>query len=298
MKQTILLLLVATTFLAGCAVLMTRYEYGNIKLDVKGQVKKGSKSLAIKPRNHKPQPSVYYSIAPGTKQVLIEAKIVSVNLDDQSFRGIGWLLPNGETLEPTRVEKDTPRSSNGGMSFGIGMGFSSGGRGYDDNNEYDQDNYRSRDRSSSGFGGGVLFPVNGGSGGGSGMFTSIRVYFDMPGTVQIDDSYLQLLIQVGTKLDGKMIVQPIVLPMSLTPKPESGANPPITPQPVTTHVLVKNDETFVIGGLTRTEQEVKSDVPILGNIPLLKSLFKNKAESAEKRNLLIFITPRIVITEE
>ncbi|PLY02890.1 MAG: hypothetical protein C0624_07485 [Desulfuromonas sp.] len=62
-----------------------------------------------------------------------------------------------------------------------------------------------------------------------------------------------------------------------------------------TTVLVKDSETTVIGGVyIETENESDSGVPILMHIPILGNLFKSKSQSGERRELLIFITPRIV----
>ena len=60
-------------------------------------------------------------------------------------------------------------------------------------------------------------------------------------------------------------------------------------------LVVKNEETIVIGGLIQgKEQESISKVPFLGDIPLLGWLFRTKGTSVEKTNLIILLTPRIV----
>lgn len=64
---------------------------------------------------------------------------------------------------------------------------------------------------------------------------------------------------------------------------------------VKTQVLVENGGTVVIGGIfesTETDNETK--VPILGDIPYVGNLFKNKAKIANKQELLVFITPKVV----
>ncbi|MEB3767294.1 type IV pilus secretin PilQ [Acinetobacter sp. MD2] len=62
-----------------------------------------------------------------------------------------------------------------------------------------------------------------------------------------------------------------------------------------TNVLVADGETIVLGGLYEDEvtNSVKK-VPLLGDIPVIGNLFKNSQRSDSKRELLIFITPRIV----
>ncbi len=64
---------------------------------------------------------------------------------------------------------------------------------------------------------------------------------------------------------------------------------------VTTSVSVKNREIVVLGGLVKNQvTDVETKVPILGDIPLLGWLFKNKQKTTIKTNILIFISPRIL----
>ena len=60
-------------------------------------------------------------------------------------------------------------------------------------------------------------------------------------------------------------------------------------------VVVKDDQTIVIGGLIgETDTQVESKVPILGDIPLLGRLFRGQRTSTRRTNLLIFLTPHII----
>jgi len=71
--------------------------------------------------------------------------------------------------------------------------------------------------------------------------------------------------------------------------------PPITMQSAKTMVMVPDGGTTVIGGIYRTEDSVTRErVPFLHQIPILGSLFKNFARTKQSRELLIFITPRII----
>jgi len=64
---------------------------------------------------------------------------------------------------------------------------------------------------------------------------------------------------------------------------------------VKTQVLVDNGGTVVIGGIfTQTEQDTVSKVPLLGDIPVVGLLFKNKVRTSARTELLIFITPKVV----
>lgn len=64
---------------------------------------------------------------------------------------------------------------------------------------------------------------------------------------------------------------------------------------VQTQVLVENGGTVVIGGIyTQDEGETINKVPVLGDVPVLGNLFKNKTRTSAKTELLIFLTPKVV----
>ncbi len=72
-------------------------------------------------------------------------------------------------------------------------------------------------------------------------------------------------------------------------------NPPIKSSIVETNVVVDNGGTVVIGGVfvSSTQNSVEK-VPLLGDIPALGWLFKYKKDVGSRRELLVFITPRVV----
>jgi len=58
---------------------------------------------------------------------------------------------------------------------------------------------------------------------------------------------------------------------------------------------VKDNETIFLGGLKKnTDLTIITKIPILGDIPLLGAAFRYKSKSAEERELVIFITPKIM----
>ena len=72
-------------------------------------------------------------------------------------------------------------------------------------------------------------------------------------------------------------------------------NPPIKSSIVETSVVVENGGTVVIGGVFVTKNsDTVSKIPMLGDIPVLGWLFKTKSEAIDRRELLIFITPRLM----
>ncbi|MFW6140406.1 MAG: type IV pilus secretin PilQ [Acidobacteriota bacterium] len=71
--------------------------------------------------------------------------------------------------------------------------------------------------------------------------------------------------------------------------------PPIIRQSAETTVMVPDGGTAVIGGIYRTEDSITRErIPFLHQIPILGNLFKSFARTKENRELLIFITPRII----
>jgi type IV pilus assembly protein PilQ len=75
----------------------------------------------------------------------------------------------------------------------------------------------------------------------------------------------------------------------------SGGEPSIDVTRIQTQALVGDGQTLVLGGIFQTE-EVRGTkkVPFLGDIPYLGKLFRNDLRNIEKREILIFITPKIL----
>ena len=71
--------------------------------------------------------------------------------------------------------------------------------------------------------------------------------------------------------------------------------PPLTKREVETTVLVMDGETVVLGGIFEsTKTNANSSVPFLGDLPMIGVLFKRTANTDDKKELLIFITPKII----
>ena len=113
-------------------------------------------------------------------------------------------------------------------------------------------------------------------------------------TTEFKDALLSLDVTPSITPDGKVQMQLLITsdsPGQVTPD----GNIAINKNEITTNVLVDNGETVVLGGIF--EQETKNDqtkVPFLGDIPYLGRLFRKDIKSDNKKELLIFVTPRIV----
>jgi len=75
--------------------------------------------------------------------------------------------------------------------------------------------------------------------------------------------------------------------------------PVIDKQTTSTTVMIKDGDTLVIGGLIKNKTtDTVQKVPLLGDIPILGFLFKHKGKEVVKKDLLIFITPKILTVQE
>ncbi len=96
----------------------------------------------------------------------------------------------------------------------------------------------------------------------------------------------------------EMIVSPEISSLSATTVPIStGVNSPvIDKRSADTVVVTPSDQTVVIGGLISTQMiDQENKVPILGDIPLLGYAFKRNIKKNQKTELLIFLTPHVVM---
>ncbi|MCP6105061.1 DNA uptake porin HofQ, partial [Klebsiella pneumoniae] len=63
-------------------------------------------------------------------------------------------------------------------------------------------------------------------------------------------------------------------------------------------VEVKSGETLALGGIfTRKNKSGQDSVPLLGDIPWFGQLFRHDGKEDERRELVVFITPRLVSSE-
>ena len=76
---------------------------------------------------------------------------------------------------------------------------------------------------------------------------------------------------------------------------DTTAGPAIDTKHIKTQVLVENGGTVVIGGIFElSETTTVNKVPLLGDVPVLGNLFKNNTRNSEKREMLVFITPKMI----
>ena len=99
------------------------------------------------------------------------------------------------------------------------------------------------------------------------------------------DGRIQMALQISQNMPGRSIKQ------------SEGEALAIDKQEIKTQVTVKDGETIVLGGIfQRKNQKTDTKVPLLGDMPVVGSLFKHQYTSEQRRELVIFITPTLIHT--
>ncbi|MCX5681405.1 MAG: hypothetical protein NT079_03890, partial [Candidatus Omnitrophica bacterium] len=80
---------------------------------------------------------------------------------------------------------------------------------------------------------------------------------------------------------------------------ESTKVPRLSTESASTNVMVKDGQTLVIAGLIMKKwTDTKSKVPFLGDVPLAGLIFRKSNKKLEKTELIIFITPHVIVPEK
>jgi general secretion pathway protein D len=97
---------------------------------------------------------------------------------------------------------------------------------------------------------------------------------------------------------GIFLNLPALIPVSQILTTNTINQPVFSVREVNTFVTVWDGQTVALGGLIREDvQKVQDKVPILGDIPMAGRLFRSDADQKIKKNLVIFVTPRILDAE-
>jgi len=113
-------------------------------------------------------------------------------------------------------------------------------------------------------------------------------------STQFKKAVLSMTVTPHITPDDRIILD-LVVTQDTVSDIQSGSAPAIDTQRIGTQVLVNNGETIVLGGIYQQSIiNTISKVPVLGDIPYFGWLFRNSNNFNEKKELLIFVTPRIV----
>lgn len=116
--------------------------------------------------------------------------------------------------------------------------------------------------------------------------------------IQFEDATLKLEVTPLITPDNRIVMTLVVQQDSIgqfVPSGLGGQVPTIDTTNVETEALVGDGQTLVLGGIFQMESlETVEKVPVLGDIPVVGKMFRNKSTDQTKREILIFITPRIL----
>ncbi len=116
-----------------------------------------------------------------------------------------------------------------------------------------------------------------------------------PATVSFKSAKLSLEVTPQITPEGTVRMALVIKKEEPDWTREIQGNPPLKSSTVETNVVVENGGTVVIGGVYITNNANTTEkVPLLGDIPGLGWLFKVRNDTKTRRELLVFITPRIV----
>lgn len=112
--------------------------------------------------------------------------------------------------------------------------------------------------------------------------------------VQFQNAVLSLDVTPQITPDGNVIMELAIAQDSVGGTASDGQII-IDTRKLNTMVLVGDGETIVLGGVfEETNNNDVEKVPVLGDLPLLGKLFRNKVVIEDKKELLVFITPKLI----
>ncbi|MDP2783936.1 MAG: type IV pilus secretin PilQ [Sulfurimicrobium sp.] len=116
-----------------------------------------------------------------------------------------------------------------------------------------------------------------------------------PATTTFKDVLLCLLVNPHVLNNDSILLDVEVTKDTPGEYTRDGNNRAVNISRVKTQVLVNNGETAVLGGIfTQATQNDVQKVPLFGDLPVIGNLFRQTTKSEDKRELMIFITPRIL----
>ena len=237
-------------------------------------------------------------------EVLIDAKIVSVDLTDEMDLGIDWQQVLGGVDMSTRSNFRVLSDIVGGAGTGGALKLLSG----DGNIQVIIEALKKLTKTETLSNPHILVSNNQEAKILVGTKEAVvTVTTTVPATGSTVSSPEIQYVDVGTKL----FVTPSVKPdgyvqMKIRPEISSAKIetfqtnriPIVTSTEAETHVLVKSGSTLILGGLIETKHAVNdSRVPILGDIPFLGAAFKGSTTTKKKTELVLFLTPQIILPD-
>ncbi len=227
-----------------------------------------------------------------SKQVMIEAWIAEISLNNQQELGVNWNVHSQDArIDPqfTAVGSPAPVDSAGTLTVGTvqkGVNVSatlSALESKGDANMLSNPRIATLDNQSATLSASQNIPYT----------TNIIDNAVVKPVIQYADLPITLTVMPHITQNDQVLLNPMTLTVTSIVKP--GSPPETTTRSATTQMMVKNGETIAIGGLIRDIESLKeSKIPLLGDIPLLGFLFRSTVTSKDKLELVVFLTPHIL----
>ena len=238
-------------------------------------------------------------------QVLIEAKIIEVELSDSISSGVEWLF--GSARNTNTGDETASRYPGFGIRDTESATVGSGGLTYKLVGYDVEANLKAKqtqdhitilstpsvlvlNNQEASINVGTRIPIQNNSinSGNNNTFSSIRY------------------LQTGTKLTvtprinpGGLVYIEMQQEVSSPSAPDENNNRDISNREITTQIAVQSGETIVMGGLIKERSDGNSNgVPFANRIPIIGNLFGSKSSSSKRTELIVLITPTVIENPE
>lgn len=115
-------------------------------------------------------------------------------------------------------------------------------------------------------------------------------------SVTLKDTGIILIVTPRVNASGRVLLEIDQEVSNVVKTTTSGIDSPtIQQRKLSTKVIVNDGESIALGGLIQEQNSLdRGQVPIIGDIPILGNLFKNKTDTIARTELIIFIRPHVV----
>jgi general secretion pathway protein D len=284
-------------------------DQASANIDLKIEVSKENNALIVTapPAVQDILKSVIRELDVRRPQVIVEAVIVEVNDDVLNNLGVQWNTdtPNDGVFAGSRTMPDGTVLGVDGASIGAGLtlGFYHSGnlrgliRALKSNtaaNLLSTPTIVALDNESAQIlvGSNVPFITGQSTSAASSTATPFQ-------TIERKDIGITLKVKPRINDDSSITMDVDQTVESIAPSNAKAADLVTNKRNITTRVLIENDQVLVLGGLIQNDvTDAQAKVPVLGDMPVVGRLFRSTNTEITKKNLMIFIHPRILATNQ
>jgi len=119
-----------------------------------------------------------------------------------------------------------------------------------------------------------------------------EIPYEVEGEIEFKEAGIKLTVTPSIVGDGNIT---LVVAVEKKSADTSKTNPPITTREIRTKLLVRDNTIVVIGGVFTQEVGAgENKIPFFGDLPLIGHLFRYKKDENKRKELLVFLAPRII----